>query len=150
MLTYTSMALPNSPLLAYTRPTLSKPLETASNISLKTKHKAKFPKISYINVSDKMTFANDFYKQCRPRWDCPWRSSLIRVYTVCHSTRYLKKKKKKKKKKKNSIKSKILAKKCMEQSVGNFRTLSVWTKLSYCGYRGDGFEILLPFQKTVQ
>ena len=23
--------------------------------------------------------------QCRPRSDCLWRSSLIRVYTVCHS-----------------------------------------------------------------
>ena len=23
--------------------------------------------------------------QCRPRSDCSWRSSLIRVYTVCHS-----------------------------------------------------------------
>ena len=24
-------------------------------------------------------------KQCRPRSECFWRSSLIRVYTVCHS-----------------------------------------------------------------
>ena len=24
-------------------------------------------------------------KQCRPRSDCSWRSSLIRVYSVCHS-----------------------------------------------------------------
>ena len=35
IITYTSMALSNSPLLAYTRPVLSRPLETASNISLK-------------------------------------------------------------------------------------------------------------------
>ena len=30
-------------------------------------------------------------KQCRPRSDCSWRSSLIRVYTDCHSTKYFKK-----------------------------------------------------------
>ena len=29
---------------------------------------------------------NSIYKQCRPWSDCSWRSSLIRVYTVCHST----------------------------------------------------------------
>ena len=37
-------------------------------------------------VSDKMTYA-----KCRPRSDCSWRSSLIRVYTVCYSTKYFKK-----------------------------------------------------------
>ena len=31
------------------------------------------------------------WKQCRPRSDCSWRSSVIRVSTVCHSTKYLKK-----------------------------------------------------------
>ena len=34
---------------------------------------------------------NDMCKQCRPRSDCSWRSSLIRVYTVCHSTKYFNK-----------------------------------------------------------
>ena len=33
----------------------------------------------------------DICKQCRPRSDCPFRSSLIRVYTVCHFTKYFKK-----------------------------------------------------------
>ena len=36
----------------------------------------KFPKISNTKVHDKMTYA---------------RSSLIRVYSVCHSTKYFKK-----------------------------------------------------------
>ena len=31
---------------------------------------------------------NGMYKQCRPRSDCSWRSSLIRVYTVCHFMKY--------------------------------------------------------------
>ena len=30
-------------------------------------------------------------KQFRPRSDCSWRSSLTRVYTICHSTMYFKK-----------------------------------------------------------
>ena len=30
-------------------------------------------------------------KQCRPRSDCSFRSSLIWIYTVCHSTKYLQK-----------------------------------------------------------
>ena len=27
---------------------------------------------------------SSLYKQCRPRSDCSWRRSLIRVYTFCH------------------------------------------------------------------
>ena len=34
---------------------------------------------------------NGICKQCRPQSDCSWRSSLIRIYTVCHSTMYCKK-----------------------------------------------------------
>ena len=35
----------------------------------------KFYVLGYIGLS----------KQCRPRSDCFWRSSLIRVFTICHS-----------------------------------------------------------------
>ena len=41
---------------------------------------------------------NGTCKQSRPRSDCSWRSSLIRVYIVCHSTQFFKM---------NCIKSKI-------------------------------------------
>ena len=33
---------------------------------------------------------NAICKQCRPRSDCSWRSSLIRVFTVWHSTKHFK------------------------------------------------------------
>ena len=35
--------------------------------------------------------SNGICKQCRPRSDCSWRSSLIRGYTVYHSTMCFKK-----------------------------------------------------------
>ena len=44
-------------------------------------------KISYTKVSDKMAYANS----ADPDQTAPERSSLIRVYTVCHSTKYFKK-----------------------------------------------------------
>ena len=31
------------------------------------------------------------HKKCRLRSDCSWKSSLIKVYTVCHFTKYFKK-----------------------------------------------------------
>ena len=34
-----------------------------------------------------VAFQNDLYKQCRPRSDCFWRSSLIRVFPVCYSAK---------------------------------------------------------------
>ena len=50
-------------------------------------------KSTFIHWHLKMGLPYKFYvlgqiglsKQCRPRSDCFWRSSLIRVYTVCHS-----------------------------------------------------------------
>ena len=49
---------------------------------------------------------NGIGKQFRPRSDCSWRSSLIRVYTVWHSTRYFRN---------NCINSKIWAKKVLSK-----------------------------------
>ena len=49
---------------------------------LKYEH-GKCPKISYTEVSDKMAYAN-------PDQTAPW-SSLIRVYTVCHTNKNFKK-----------------------------------------------------------
>ena len=46
----------------------------------------KYPKVSYTKVSDKMVYANSV----DPDQTAP-RSSLIRVYTACHSTMYFKK-----------------------------------------------------------
>ena len=39
----------------------------------------------------KFCIQNFICKQCRPRSDCSRRSSLIRVYTICHSTKYFQK-----------------------------------------------------------
>ena len=47
----------------------------------------KCPKISNSKVSNKMTYANS----ANPDQTAPEGSSLIRVYTVCHSTKYFKK-----------------------------------------------------------
>ena len=66
----------------------------------------KCPKISHTKVSEK----NGICKLCTPISDCSW--SLIRIYTVYHSTKYFKKlhkkqnlgKKKNKKKKNNKRK----------------------------------------------
>ena len=44
----------------------------------------KCPKILNTKVSDKMTYANSV----DPDQTAPEGSSLIRVYTVCHSTKY--------------------------------------------------------------
>ena len=42
------------------------------------------PKISNNKVSDKMTYANS----ADPDQTAPPKEQLIRVYTVCHSTKY--------------------------------------------------------------
>ena len=55
-------------------------------------------------------------KQCRPRSDCSWRSSLIRVFTVCHSIKHFKR---------QMHKKQNLRQKSMEESVRNFRTFTV-------------------------
>ena len=52
----------------------------------------KFLRKCYMQTVQTQNFwLNIICKQCRPRSDCSWRSSLIRVYTVCHSIKYFKK-----------------------------------------------------------
>ena len=69
------------------------------------------PKILYTKVSDKMAHANSVDPdQTAPEW-----SSLIRVYTVCHSTKYFRKQHNKKQN---------IGQKIMEQSFPNFRTFT--------------------------
>ena len=64
---------------------LLKFLPSMQSIKVSESECSKCPKLSCTKISDKM-------KQCRPRADCCKRSKLIRVYTVCHSTKYSKKK----------------------------------------------------------
>ena len=75
---------------------------------LEKKCYGKCPKISYTKV-----WQNGICKQCRSRSDCCFRSSLIRVYNVCCSTKCIKK---------QLHKKKNLGTKSMEQSVWIFRT----------------------------
>ena len=77
-----------------------------------------------------MVWQNGICKQCRPRSDCSFRSSLIRVYSVCHSTKYFKKQLNKKQ---------YLDQKCMGWSVLNFRTFTVYL-LSLCRDPVDTFS----------
>ena len=42
-----------------------------------------------LNFVHQFFWQNSICKQWRPRSDNSWRSSLIRVYTVCYSTKYL-------------------------------------------------------------
>ena len=55
-------------------------------------------------------------KQCRLRSDSSWKSSLIRVCAVCHSTKYFKK---------QLHEKQNAGKKSIEWSVQNFRTSSI-------------------------
>ena len=50
-----------------------------------------YSKGTMVNFKHQMVRQNGICKQCRPRSDCSWRSNLIRVYSVCHSTEYFKK-----------------------------------------------------------
>ena len=70
----------------------------------------KCPKISYTNVSDKVAYANS----ADPDLTAP--SSLIRVYTVCHSTEYLKK---------QLHKKQNLGQKSTDYSIKDFRTFTI-------------------------
>ena len=46
--------------------------------------------VNVLKVQTPKFLANAICKQCRPRSDCSRRSSLIRVFTVCHSTKHFK------------------------------------------------------------
>ena len=70
----------------------------------------------FLNFVLQSLWQNGIYKQSRPRSDCSWRSSLIRVHTVCHFNEYFKK---------QLHKKHNLGKKIMEWSVWNSRTFTV-------------------------
>ena len=56
-------------------------------------------------------------QKCSPRSDCSFRSSLIRVYTVCHINMYFKK---------QLHKKQNLSPNSVEYSVQNFRTFTIY------------------------
>ena len=82
-----------------------------SNIHSSKQEYSKCPKISNTSF-----WKNATCKECIPRSDSSWRTSLIRVYTVCYSTRYCTK---------ELHEKHNLGQTSLKQSVQNFRTFTV-------------------------